>query len=205
MRVVVLAAGKSTRLDGQCKMLVRVKDRPVHRWHTDSWMVIPVDTVVLTKHVDELAEDGWDGQDIYGYDGGGGPVGALRYYLENTTHRGVLLVSFADSLLKGPVVDPGSWVGVAHMPMHRHWDYPILNSWMRGAPRIDVCMGLYQFEDIDILREVVNNLPEKRFPDYADRPMVDVIVEYNKRRKMRNLHIGGWQDAGDWEAISRIR
>lgn len=204
MRVVVLAAGKSTRLDGQCKMLVQVKDKPIHQWHTDAWMMVPLDAVVLSKHVDTLAADNWAGDQVYGYDGGGGPVAALRHYLDSTDYNRPLIVSFADSLLKGPVMDAGDWVGVADMPVERNWDYPLIGGWLRGKPRVKICMGLYQFSDLDALRAAINNLRRPRF-ESSEVPMVDLLTSYQKIHPLRELHIGGWQDAGDWEAIQKVR
>jgi len=203
MRVVVLSAGKSTRLDGICKMLVWAKDKPVHKWHTDAWLEVPLDAVVLSKDVKTLASNEWNGSEIYGYDGGGGPASALRHYLSKTTHTGTLLVSFADSLLKGPVMDRGDWVGVSNMPINRQWDYPAAKGWIRGKPRVPVCMGLYQFTDVDALRHAIDKISPERFS--PEIPMVDVLTQYHKIHPLRDLYIGGWQDAGDWESIKTVR
>ena len=203
MRVVVLSAGKSTRLDGICKMLVSVKDKPAHRWHTDAWMAVPVDAVVLNKDVDALDSSEWEGSRIYGYDGGGGPASALLHYLSKTSHSDTLIVSFADSLIKGPVMEPGDWVGVANMPINRQWDYPAAGGWIRGKPRVQVCMGLYQFTDLDALRFAIDATTPTRFA--AEVPMVDVLTQYQKIHPLKELFIGGWQDAGDWESIKTVR
>ena len=64
-------------------------------------------------------------------------------------------------------------------------------------------MGLYQFTDLDALRFAIDATTPTRFA--AEVPMVDVLTQYQKIHPLKELFIGGWQDAGDWESIKTVR
>ena len=74
-KTVILAAGKSTRLDGKCKLLIDAAGTPVHAWHSRVWGS-EADAVILPEFVDKLSDAGWTGG-TYGIDCGGGPARAL--------------------------------------------------------------------------------------------------------------------------------
>lgn len=202
-RVLILAAGESTRLDGTCKMLVEAAGKPVWQWHSDAWEGSRIDAIVRSADAKKLEDAGFRGL-VCKDDHLGGPVGALRRYVSllPLDFPYPLVVSFADSLIKCRVFETGDWVGIASAP-GRVWDYPDGKYWMRGVPRVDVCMGLYRFESVPTLqfalKELGSTIPHKEVP------MVELITEYEKFRPMRQLRIDGWQDAGDWEAIRKVR
>lgn len=207
-QVVVLAAGRSTRLDGKCKLIVHAAEKPIHQWHTDAWINAKVDAVTRNEHVQEILNDNWAGAALVGFDGDGGPVGALRAYLEAPgallDASAGLVVAYADSLIKSPIYEQGSWVGVAHAPGGRVWDYPQNNSWTRGVPRVEVCMGIYRFHSVEALRSVLQSVPLPS-PSNKEVAMIEVIKSYEKEYTMTKLRIDGWQDAGDWESIARVK
>jgi hypothetical protein len=207
-QVVVLAAGRSTRLDGKCKLIVHAAGKPIHQWHTDAWINSNVDAVVRSEHKQEILNDNWAGSALVGFNGNGGPVGALQAYLEAPealldASEGIV-VAYADSLIKSPIYEGGSWVGIAYAPGGRVWDYPQGSSWERGVPRVDVCMGIYRFHSVAALESVLRNVPMPTAinPEVA---MIEVIKSYEKEYTMRKLRIDGWQDAGDWGSIARVR
>ena len=202
-RVLILAAGKSTRLDGKCKMLVEAAGKPLWQWHADAWEGNRVDAVVRSADAKQLEDSGFGGL-VCKDDKLGGPVGALRRYVSllPLDFPFPLIVSFADSLIKCGIYDGGDWVGISHAP-GRVWDYPDGKYWMRGVPRVDVCVGLYRFDHVPTLQFALEEMREPMFGQEIS--MVDLITEYEKFRPMRQLRIDGWQDAGDPEAIRRVR
>lgn len=202
-RVLILSAGKSTRLDGTCKMLVEAAGKPVWQWHSDAWEGSRIDVIVRSADAKRLEDAGFRGF-VYEDDQLGGPVGALRRYVSllPSDFPYPLVVSFADSLIKCRIFETGDWVGIASAP-GRVWDYPDGKYWMRGVPRVDVCMGLYRFESVPTLQFALQELDSKIA--YKEVPMVELITEYEKLRPMKKLRIDGWQDAGDWEAIRKVR
>jgi len=203
-RVLILAAGKSTRLEGRCKMLIEAAGKPVWQWHSEAWEGNRIDAIVQSADAKQLEDSGFRGL-VCKDDKLGGPVGALRRYVSllPTDFPFPLIVSFADSLIKSGVYDTGDWVGISNAPLVRAWDYPDGEYWVRGVPRISVCMGLYRFEDVPTLQFVLEGMEHQIFN--KEIPMVELITEYQKLRPMRQLRIDGWQDAGDWEAIQRVR
>jgi hypothetical protein len=185
-------------------MLVEAAGKPMWQWHSDAWEGNRIDAIVRGDDVKKLQDSGFRGS-VFRDDSLGGPVKALRNYVSllPVDFPYPLIVSFADSLIKCGVYDSGDWVGIAYAPMGRSWDYPEGKYWVRGVPRINVCMGLYRFEDVPTLQFVLEGMSVPMLGQEIS--MVELITEYEKLRPMRQLRIDGWQDAGDWEAIRRVR
>lgn len=198
-KTIVLAAGKSTRLGGQCKLLVEADGVAVHRWHTAAWGE-NIDALVLPEHVGPLLSAGWTGQAI-GRDCGGGPARALLEYLNIVQEHGRITVVYADSLIKSKLDTPGDWVGLSVAP-GRVWDYWNGFDWVRGMPNIRVCCGIYQFEDGQLLKDVLEGI---EYLDGSEVAMTTVLRRYDHKRRLERLFIDDWQDAGDWDALGKVK
>lgn len=197
-RVIILAAGKSTRLDGECKMIVRAGGIPVHEWHSRAWGD-SAEAVVLPEHIDQLVASGWSGP-VTGIAGAGGPARTLMNYLKTTGSSGRISIVYGDSLVSEGIYKPGDWVGVAIAPA-RPWDYWNGFDWVRGTPKVEVCCGIYQFEDGELLLDILSQI---EYADDVEIGMVPVLRRYDHKRQMERLRISGWQDAGDWNAIKKV-
>jgi len=198
-KTIVLAAGKGTRLDGNCKLLVEADGKQVHRWHSEAWGK-NIDALVQPDHVDPLLSAGWRGLAI-GLDVGGGPARALLEYMDIVQEQGRVTVIYADSLIKAPIDALGDWVGVSVAP-GRAWDYWDGFDWVRGTPKIEVCCGIYQFEDGKLLLDI---LEEIEYPDSGEVGMTAVLRRYDHKRRLERLLIKDWQDAGDWDALKKVK
>ena len=198
-KTIVLAAGKSTRLDGKCKLLVEADGKPVHQWHSDAWGK-NIDALVQPEHLDPLLSAGWSGLAI-GLDVGGGPARALLEYMDIVQEQGRITVVYADSLLKSRIDTPGDWVGVSVAP-GRVWDYWNGFDWVRGIPTVRVCCGIYQFEDGALLLDILRGI---EYPDEGEVGMTAVLRRYDHKRRLERLLIEDWQDAGDWDALKKVK
>lgn len=197
-KTIVLAAGKSTRLDGKCKLLVEADGIPVHKWHAAAWG--KADALVLPEHVDPLLSAGWQGLAI-GLDCGGGPARALLEYMDIVQEQGRITVVYADSLVKSRIDTPGDWVGVSVAP-GRVWDYWNGFDWVRGMPVVRVCCGIYQFEDGALLLDILRGI---EYPNDNEVGMTTVLRRYDHERRLERLFIEDWQDAGDWDALKKVK
>lgn len=200
-RLVILSAGKATRLEGRNKLLVEADGIPVHEWHRRAKQNLITDVVVHTNDWLTVNKSvGTWASRVMSHDEYDGPGGALRYYVNETWHEGGLIVIFADTLLPSVPANTGSWVGVAPGPW-RVWDYPDpYKGWRRGVPQVAVCCGVYRFDDIAKLRAAFRRLP---MGDPLD--MVDVLNIYETIERVELLGVKGWQDAGDPVALSRVK
>lgn len=198
-KTVILAAGKSTRLDGKCKLLIDAAGTPVHAWHSRVWGS-ETDVVVLPEFVDKLSDAGWIGG-TYGMDCGGGPARALLEYMDTVQEKGVVNVVYADSLLHHKPSAKGDWVGVALAQSGREWDFWNGFAWTRGVPKVEVCCGVYQFSNGELLLEILRGM---EYPDNTEIGMTTVLRRYDHEQRLERLWIRDWQDAGDWEAIKRV-
>lgn len=197
-KTIVLAAGKSTRLDGKCKLLVEADGIPVHKWHAAAWG--KADALVLPEHVNPLLSAGWQGLAI-GLDCGGGPARALLEYMDIVQEQGRITVVYADSLIKSRIDAPGDWVGVSVAP-GRIWDYWNGFDWVRGMPLVRVCCGIYQFEDGALLLDILQGI---EYSNDNEVGMTTVLRRYDHERRLERLFIEDWQDAGDWEALKKVK
>ena len=198
-KTVIVAAGRSTRLDGACKLLVEAAGQPVHKWHTDVWGQ-ETDAIVLPEHVDALGDAGWNGN-IYGVDAGGGPARALLEYMDTVQEKDVVNVVYADSLLRHRPNAKGDWVGVSIAQSGREWDFWNGFSWARGMPKVEVCCGVYQFSNGELLLEILRGV---EYPSGEEVGMTTVLRRYDHEQRLERLWIRDWQDAGDWEAIRKV-
>jgi hypothetical protein len=80
------------------------------------------------------------------------------------------------------------------------WDYKQGDYWLRGVPHFEVCVGLYRFNDPRALRLSLDALPVGR-----ELAMVALLREYENKRRMNTVLVHGWQDAGDYEALARVK
>jgi hypothetical protein len=200
-RLVILSAGRSTRLDGRNKLLVEADGMPVHEWHKRARGNLITDVVVGQADWSSVhkATEQWVSRVKFHteFDGAGG---ALRHYVFDTWHDGGLIVLFADTLLETVPSFSGSWVGVAPGPW-RVWDYPDgKGNWVRGVPQVPVCCGVYRFHDIHLLRAAFRRLP---MGDTLD--MIDVLNIYQTLTRVEMVNVHNWQDAGDHVALSKVK
>ena len=200
-RAVILAAGKSTRLGGENKLLVEAGGVPVHQWHERLLRDIP--TTIITRPEDVTAvADAASWAKVIPHDKFDGPVGALAAYLQIYLDRSdELLVLFADTLLVPQPLPERSWVGVAPAPA-RTWDLYAPWGWTRGVPYLPVCVGIYSFDYPERLRRAVKRATEHS--EGKDLPMIELLNEYARSTPLRDNPVRGWYDAGDTDAIRRV-
>ena len=198
-RAVILAAGRATRLGGVNKLLVEAAGVPVLNWHERALADYRIDAVVPTADCVAVLRAGWEGGTLVGSDEYDGPAGALRTYVRAVGLNEPLVVVFADTLLRTVPDDVGNWVGVAPAPW-RVWDYKQGDLWMRGVPHFEVCVGVYRFEDAEALRCSLDALPVGR-----ELAMVTLLREYDNKHRLNTVPVHGWQDAGDHDALARVK
>ena len=198
-RAVVLSAGRASRLSGVNKLLVKAAGKSVLEWHERAFSGWRLDAVVRVDDVVNVLRAGWRGGTLVGTDQCDGPAGALRSYVEAAQLDEPIVVVFADTLLVDLPADVGDWVGTAPAPW-RVWDYRLGDTWMRGVPAVEVCVGLYRFDDAQALRESLNALPTG-----TEVPMTALLREYEKKRRLSTVLVRGWQDAGDREALAKVK
>lgn len=200
--VVILAAGRATRLGGRSKLLVEAAGVMVADWHRAAIGRHQAVAVVRPEHVDAVRDYApWLA--VVGHGQIDGPGGALRAYLAAERDDSPLIVQFADTLLLAIPDEPGDWVGVAPGPW-RVWDYTdrITGQFVRGTPRVLVHCGVYQFTDRSLLAAVLDELAD--LTD-GEIPMASVLARYQLRKPVREVLVDGWQDAGDEEALARVK
>jgi hypothetical protein len=191
--VVVLAAGKSTRLNGYSKLLVQAAGTTVLEWHMRALKGALAGVVVRPGESGRVYLSGWRGP-IVETDDTRGPARALERYLVDTGVNGPITVVYGDTVLPELPNSPGSWVGVAEAPSRRVWDYHNGIRWTRGATVGEVCIGLYHFDDAQRLHDVIRSLRSSE--------MIDVLEAYGE---MKPLIIEGWQDTGDFQALGNFK
>lgn len=191
--VVILAAGKSTRLNGYSKLLVQAAGTTVLEWHLRALKGAIAGVVVRPNEAGTIYLSGWRGPIVETNDTRG-PSRALERYLLDTGVTGPLTVIYGDTVLPSIPEERGSWVGVADAPSRRVWDYHNGVRWTRGETTGEVCIGAYRFDDAEKLLDTIRSLKSSE--------MIDVLSSYGE---MRPLRIDGWQDTGDFQALQRFR
>ncbi len=200
--IVILAAGKSTRLGGTNKLLVQAAGMPVHEWHrlavgnAEAYAVVRPDSEqAVRKAASWLAG-------VITHDKADGPCAALLAASEKLPH-GPLTVLYADTLLPKVPTRYGDWVGVAPAPW-RVWDYydHSKSEWTRGVPQVQVCCGVYQFTNRELLNTICHEL--KRLSG-NEVHMAEVLKKYTRMQPMYQLTVEGWQDAGDLDALKLVK
>ena len=113
--IVILAAGKATRLGGVNKLLVEAAGLPVHEWHRRAAGDQATYAVVRGEHEKAVLSAAPWLTGVIPHDEADGPSGAL---LSASTGLpgGDLTVLFADTLLPQVPTHHGNWLGVAHAP-----------------------------------------------------------------------------------------
>lgn len=197
--VVILAAGRSSRLGGRSKLLVDAAGIPVHEWHRRAIGARAATAVVRSDDAAAVA-DAAPWLALVTHDSLDGPAGAVLAYLRARAGIGGVTVLFGDTLLPAVPERRGCWVGVAPAPW-RVWDYPMAGRWVRGVPEVPVCIGLYHFCAPALLAAAC-----ERALATADgeASMADVLNEYATHQWLEPLPIEGWQDAGDPDALRRV-
>lgn len=191
--LVILAAGKSTRLDGAFKPNLLVGGQRMIDWQRQA---AHADRTVLVAHEDtHFPEPGvhtvWtDRQD--------GPAQALGVGLK-LVWKGEVLVTLADTWWS-TTPEGSDWVGVCRAEGGRAWDYPEGDSYNRShvsAHRVlDVCVGLYCFSDCEELVKAVGKAMDTRTSD-REVSMAEVLHFYD--RTLLNVQIPEWLDVGSTE------
>jgi hypothetical protein len=205
-RAVILAAGKSKRLEGSNKLLIRAAGMPVAEHHRRALDGRNAAAVVRWGDRENVRNAAPWLESVIGDDRGGGPVGALTAYFESAHYRHdqPLLVIFGDTLLEEIPQRPGSWVGVASAPS-RVWDFHDGIEWTRGEPHTLVCVGLYRFDRPDLLEKITYRLWENaQLENREETHMAEALRYYATQRHLPAQRVHGWRDAGDFDAIKRI-
>lgn len=198
-RAVILAAGRATRLGGVNKLLVEAGGLPVHEWHRRALEGYDVGAVVRPADADAVRTAApW--LTVVEHELQDGPAGALLAYITANPEHGPLTVIYADTLLPSVPSAAGDWVATAKAP-GRVWDYWD-GDWTRGVPWVEVCVGAYQFACVGCL---VGTLRRLLAQSGGEVHLADVLREYDIEHLIQRLRVEGWQDAGDPEAIARVK
>lgn len=203
-RALILAAGRSSRLGGVSKLLVNAAGLSVAAWHRRALEGFEVAAVIRPEDRGSIGICAPWISPLIEHPRTDGPVGALLAYLEAMPEEaGELLVLFADTLLPAAPAEPGDWVGVAPAPW-RAWDYYLEGmGWSRGIPQIEVCAGVYRFSCRACLLRNARELVARA--EGGELHMVELLRAYERDHLIQPLAVEGWQDAGDPEAISRVK
>ncbi len=197
--IALLSAGKSTRVGGANKLLMDAGGLRVHEWHRRAIGSRATVAVVNSSHASQVREEAPWLNEVLEHDAHDGPGGALLAFDRAHPH-GDVIVLFADTLLKRVPEVHGDWVGVADAP-GRVWDYHDARAgWTRGKPVQLVCCGVYRFTDRELLRR---SLQEQS--DDGELNIATVLQRYTQQRGASKLIINDWQDAGDFDALKRVR
>lgn len=194
MRALVLSAGKATRLEGQCKALVKVRGRRVLDWQLVGLAGYSTALVVSEPHEDVPIQQRVVPREHRG------PGGALAWSV-NPDWTGPLLVVYGDTLWAPQPLPEGDWIGVAKPPrLDRNWDVATERTvvYRRARAREQVCVGLYQFADAGRLRTAID-LACSEVPRTAEVGMADILRRYPVRPA--RVPIEGWTDVGDVAAL----
>lgn len=200
--IVILAAGKSTRLGGTNKLLVQAANVPVHEWHRRA--VGNAETYAVVRPEDEeavLSAAPWLAG-VITHKETDGPCGALLAASARLS-RGPLTVLYADTLLSRVPTQFGDWVGVAPAPW-RVWDYydHSEKEWTRGVPQVLVCCGVYRFTNRQLLNSVCDQLKNSSSTEVH---MAQLLKQYTRTQPMNQLLVESWQDAGDFGALKLVK
>lgn len=198
VRIVLLNAGKSTRLDGQNKLFVYAGGQPVYRWHQRAYPDAEFAIVTNSDDIEQTRKAFPNADRIVAHDEIDGPAGALSAYL-NAYDDASVIVLYADTLIAPQPIPEGDWVGVAPLS-NRTWDHRQAGGeWAKVVPSIRVGIGLYSFAEADYLRECLASLGTR-----TDQHLPTILNAYERRRPMLDLEIAGWHDAGDYDALARV-
>lgn len=198
VRVLILNAGKSTRLDGQNKLFVSAGGQPVFRWHLRAFADSRIAIVTKSEDIWVTTQAMPTVDRIMAHDQTDGPAGALAAYLKLHDEES-LIVAYADTLIAPQPLPEGDWVGVAPLS-NRTWDHRQPGGeWAKMVPAIRVGIGLYAFSDLDYLRACLSELGTR-----PDQHLPDLLNLYERERPMQDLPIAGWHDAGDYDALARV-
>lgn len=195
VRVVILNAGRSTRLGGRDKLHVMAGGAPVHEWHKRAYA--DHDVALVTRSDNEPAP-GWISR-VVQHDAYDGPLGALAAYLGTYDDDKELLVAYADTLIARQDLPGGDWVGVSTLNDHT-WDH--LDShgrWVKAVLPIQVGIGLYRFADLELLGACI-----ERLGIHEDSHLPDLLNLYGERQHLRSVTVVGWHDAGDPIRLARV-
>jgi len=200
--IVILAAGKATRLGGTNKLLVEAAGMPVHEWHRRAVRNEPTYAVVRSDDVGRVLSAAPWLSGVIPHDEADGPSGALLS-ASTSLPDGALTVLFADTLLPEVPKQEGDWVGVAPAPW-RVWDYYEHGEggWTRGVPQVLVCCGVYRFTNRQLLNDICYDL---KLGSTNEMHMADVLRSYAPHQPLTELIVRGWQDAGDSDALKRVQ
>ena len=201
--VVILAAGRSTRLGGVNKLMVNAGGLPVHEWHRRAFPDANISIVVQDGFVRPIEDEIPWADSVIGTNKFNGPVGALDAYLAQATQTDGLVVAFADTLIPPQPIPAGDWVGIAAAPARR-WDMPSARGhWVRGIPRVPVCVGIYSFADMVALREASAAAHEDaQTIGENETSMTMLLNRYGL--DIPWFKIRGWHDAGDPAAVASV-
>jgi len=194
VRVLILNAGKATRLDGHDKLFVEAGGVPVHEWHRRAYDGLDVALVTRTGK----ATPDWITR-VHRHDASDGPLGAVNSYLQAYDDDKELLVVYADTLIAKQDLPDGDWVGVSLL-LQRRWDHVNrYGQWVNDILPQQVGVGVYRFADLDLLRRCIESLDIK-----LDHHLPDLLNLYAASRYLAPFTLVGWHDAGDWAALSRV-
>jgi hypothetical protein len=156
--IVILAAGRATRLGGTNKLLVEAAGLPVHEWHRRAAGKQP--TYAVVRPDDEkavLSAAPWLAG-VIPHAEADGPSGALLS-ASTALPEGALTVLFADTLLPQVPTQEGDWVGVATAPWRRSTNEvhmaDVLRSYAPHQPLTELIVtGWQDAGDPDALKRV---------------------------------------------------
>lgn len=200
VRALIVAAGKSTRLDGKQKLLVEAGGIPVHEWHRRALIGYKTALIVRPEDDAEVAATVTWADRVLPHAKTDGPVGAMAAYLRVFSDDEDLLAIYADTLIDPQPLPDGDWVGVSRLT-DRTWDYRNrYGIWVKEPLPTMIGIGMYRFTNMARLRDCLAELGTKE-----DQHMPDLLNLYGRTEYQPQREITGWRDAGDWAALSRIK
>lgn len=204
-RIVILSAGKSSRLGGRNKLSLTAGGLPVLEWHRR--FAEGMQAAIVTRPEDAGATAlaaPWADR-VIGHSEFDGPVGALAAYLRTYPEKETLRVIFADTLLPPQPLPSVDFVGIAPAPARR-WDLPNYEgTFVRGTPLVEVCIGLYQFSDHPaLIRAAEKATRDASCHGESEVGFYRLLNHYHSEQGLFHRRVRGWWDCGDEDARRRV-
>lgn len=198
MNLVVLTAGRATRLGPDapygCKALTPINGRPIIERQMAAADADTVTIVARSEHRSLLTEYG----DVVIHDGFDGPARALSAAIRRVPTP--VLAAYADTFF-AEVPAGEDWCGTHEAQGGRYWDVAdddVVYRYVRPDRTVDVCVGLYRFDDHDRLTAA---LIRACSVPHHEVGMSGVVNRYG----CRFVDVPSWQDIGDRDALARFK
>ena len=204
-RILILSAGRASRLGGVNKLLQSAGGLPVLEWHRRFAEGHQVAIVTTPQDAGMIALSAPWADRVVGHGDFDGPVGALAAYLRAYPDPEPLVVLFADTLLPPQSLSGRDFVGVAPAPARR-WDFPDLSGFfVRGVPQVEVCVGVYGFSDHPaLIKGITQAFTDAAFDGEKEVGFFRLLNAYHSDSGLYHVRVRGWHDCGDQESRAKV-